>query len=406
MASLTQVLASSNAAPIEDINIAGNLNEGLKAGINLATAKEQVDSAKMKVADQKLELVTKQATAMTNRTKAAMFAQSPAAFESIMKANEAYANSINVPYNSDALRAAWKDPNLRLAAQRETNRVMAGGQLTNPQAIIDFYGSDSPAIFDHLQNASYKAGVVKQGQDFELEKQRRAIEAQKDVAAISAANKEKSTGARLDFQAERIHNKNLDSIRNDKIVSARVTQVQNLQNALSNFKAGGQDPTSFHEMQQAVRSNLGIKGQSTGSERADSYLKDTGLSAAEFKQFLTGDIADISNYSPNFVKHIEALVNNEIQRATVQANKAIDKWAVGHGSFYEKHPELKKDFNDFLGVSRGQFEDVPTTYDKTETPPVKSLEQAMKDAEAIAISRKQKFDPIKMKPILEAKGYK
>lgn len=183
MGSLTQVLAAGQ--PIPDVDVAGNLNEGLKAGINLATAKEQVESTKMKVADQKMELATKQATAMTNRTKAAMFAQSPAAFESIMKANEAYANSINVPYNAEALRAAWKDPNLRLAAQRETNRVMAGGQIQNPQAIIDFYGSDSPAIFEHLQNASYAAGVKKQGFDQQTKIEQMGNDSAERIAAMN-----------------------------------------------------------------------------------------------------------------------------------------------------------------------------------------------------------------------------
>jgi len=139
----------------EGPNISNDVVSGVQAGVQLATAKEQVEQKQQQVAEQKLELQTKQASAMINRTKAAMFANSPAAFETIMKSNENYANSIGVPYNADALRAAWKDPDLKLAAQKEINTVLQGGVSKNPQAIIDYFGQQAPEILAHLQDASY-----------------------------------------------------------------------------------------------------------------------------------------------------------------------------------------------------------------------------------------------------------
>lgn len=337
MASLTEVLAAGNAPPIEDVNIAGNLNEGLKAGMNLATAKEQVDSTKMKVAEQKLELATKQATAMTNRTKAAMFAQSPAAFESIMKANEAYANSINVPYNSEALRAAWKDPNLRLAAQRETNRVMAGGQIQNPQAIIDFYGSDSPAIFDHLQNASYAAGVKKQGQDFELEKQRRAIEGQKEIAGMKIDSKEKTSGLTMGEKARDVKfAKEYAGFFDSGGAAGIEANLESLDKSLETLKKG--------KTTQAEGFVPDIIGNIAFPETANVRTNVTGVLIQGLKDTFGGQLSDgerkamvesayVASADPkDNAKRVEALANK------IKAGARAKEQA---GQYFEQHGTLK-----------------------------------------------------------------
>ena len=387
MASLTQVLASSNAAPIEDINIAGNLNEGLKAGINLATAKEQVESAKMKISDQKLELATKQATAMTNRTKAAMFAQSPAAFESIMKANEAYANSINVPYNSDALRAAWKDPNLRLAAQRETNRVMAGGQLANPQAIIDFYGSDSPAIFDHLQNASYAAGVKQKGYDFEFEKQRRALEAQKEIAAIGVG---KSTAKQVaqetkDYkQALRLSaNKFDETTRKDREALTQLAEASNM------LATGEAIPQS------AARRSL-AKAYNTGAltdNDVNDFAGDKALASRFIQALETGSTGE--------------LTEDNIRQLLIIADNASKRKA---GNILASAKDTASRFSRIYPSETSEEEIIKTIYPEhfiesnkiKETQPVKSLDQVVKEA----LIKNPKADPVKLRSVFSAKGYK
>lgn len=196
MASLSDTLIANSAQQLnKGVDVSGDLMSGVQAGVQLATAKEQVEQKKTQVADMKMELQTKQATAMMNRTKAAMFAQSPAAFDSIMKANENYANSIGLPYNGEALRAAYKDPNLRLAAQKEINTVLQGGVSKNPQAIIDFFGSDSPAIFEHLQNASYANAKVKGEQGFKASESALERASREKIAGINAQGKIDAKGA-------------------------------------------------------------------------------------------------------------------------------------------------------------------------------------------------------------------
>lgn len=184
--SLTEILAANNQAPTQGVDVAGNISSGVQAGMQLASAADQLEANKTKLADQKLELQTKQATSMMNRTKAAMFAGSDATFNSIMDSNKAYANSINIPYNDEALRAAYKDQNLRLAAQKEINTVLNAGVSKNPQAIVDYFGSDSPTILQHLQDASYTNAQVKEKQAFESQKQQEQIQAMKAVAGIKA----------------------------------------------------------------------------------------------------------------------------------------------------------------------------------------------------------------------------
>ena len=402
MASLTQVLASSNEAPIKDVDIAGNLNEGLKAGMNLATAKEQVESTKMKVADQKLELVTKQATAMTNRTKAAMFAQSPAAFESIMKANEAYANSINVPYNSEALRAAWKDPNLRLAAQRETNRVMAGGQLSNPQAIVDFYGSDSPAIFDHLQNASYKAGVVKQGQDFELEKQRRALEAQKDIAGMKIDSKEKTPGLSIGEKARDVKfAKEFSEFFDTGGAAGIEANLESLDKSLTTLEQG--KTTQVEGFVPDIVGNIAFP------KTANVRTNVTGVLIQGLKDTFGGQLSDGERKAmveSAYVASADPQDNANRVKSLANKIKAGARAKELAGQYFEENGTLKG----FKGTKSFDIGNKTVSFDpekaKENIPQAKSLDQAVNEALALAEKRNQKADPAKIRAVLIKQGLK
>lgn len=53
---LTEALGANNAPPTEGLNISGNVMNGVKAGVDLATAAEQVESQKTQLAEQKLKL--------------------------------------------------------------------------------------------------------------------------------------------------------------------------------------------------------------------------------------------------------------------------------------------------------------------------------------------------------------
>ena len=171
----------------------------------------------MQVQDQKIELQTKQATAMVNRTKAAMFAQSPDTFEVMMKSNENYANAIGIPYNSEALRAAYKDPDLRLSAQKEINKVLQGGISNNPQAIIEYFGQQSPEILSHLQDSSYTNSQTKNKQDQETK-----------IHSMDNASRESSADKRLKMQLDAQNAKD----KKDESKAAR-QETQKLSGALA-----------------------------------------------------------------------------------------------------------------------------------------------------------------------------
>ena len=61
MGSLSDVLIASGAQEANK-GITPDLQEGMKAGIGLATAKEQIEGAKVKLEDDKANLVMKQAS--------------------------------------------------------------------------------------------------------------------------------------------------------------------------------------------------------------------------------------------------------------------------------------------------------------------------------------------------------
>jgi len=254
------------------LDLASQLGEGLKTGIQLATASDQVDSAKAKVADQKMELLQKQATAMTNRTKAAVFANSPASFEAIMKGNESYANAIGVPYNGEAIRAAWKDPALRLAAQREISNILNGGELKNPQAIVDMYGADSHVILQQLQESSYANAQVKNkdAQATKLEGMKNA--SAERIANINANAKVESAQVRLGPREEALASKEYSKMITGKEV---LPHRQNLEQGAKDLsiinhalETGEMTTQTMDELSLGLSALVTNAKGSTGEERA------------------------------------------------------------------------------------------------------------------------------------------
>ncbi len=323
MASLTEVLA---AQPNESADIAGNLGKGLQVGMQLASAKDQLESQKMKVTEQKLELQTKQATAMMNRTKAAMFAQSPAQFESMMKSNEAYANSINVPYNSEALRAAYKDPSLRLAAQKEINKVLQGGVSENPQAIIDFFGSESTMIFEYLQNASYANAQRQQGFDQQTKIENLGNASAERIAALGLKKTEMQTEKDItkEFRKE---SRNLDDdLKKADDLMTLVTKAKERFEKYSESSPGGTGPlvtlggtSSIGSADaQALKSTFAALSLNSLSTMFNgmSKLADTNAERARFE----ASQPDLKNDDPVN----EQILNDMMESAQRMRNKILE----------------------------------------------------------------------------------
>ena len=186
----------------------------------------------------------------------------------------------------------------------------------------------------------------------------------KQIAAKNSMNKtqvgndfkQESLDLRKDVVDRREHERVLSRINSNPNVKQRLTQYQNLDNALNNL-ANSDHLTleQFNEAQQAVRANLGIKGQSGVGEREGTYLKSLGLNAQHFEQFLTGVPSDISKQN-EFLKHIQNLANLEKKNISSQFDKSLGASSSGHASMYARRPDLKEDLKDALTSQREQLE--------------------------------------------------
>lgn len=151
-------------------------------------------------------------------------------------------------------------------------------------------------------------------------------------------------GARETSQNERVHKWALSDLNNQDLRTLTNTYM-NLSNAEKNFKEGGATPQEFSELQQAVRSNLGIKGAGGVGEREETYLKSLGLNAAKFNQFITGDPKSVLDADPAFAQQVLGLVEIEKKNKREQFQGMLEAAKAGHNSFYEdpKHEKYKTD---------------------------------------------------------------
>lgn len=148
--------------------------------------------------------------------------------------------------------------------------------------------------------------------------------------------------------------------KNPTIKNLLVTQ-QNLQNAVSNFQKGGATPQEYFELQQAVRSNLGIKGNSTGEERAKQLASSTGIDAQIWAQYLDprGNPQNVMQSSPALARQVLKMAELEMANKSGQAKALSDANAKQHASFLAKHPDRASDFEASRQATLQQFGPAP-----------------------------------------------
>lgn len=170
-------------------------------------------------------------------------------------------------------------------------------------------------------------------------------------------NQERSYDLRSESMNLNNHQKALRSITEDKQLNPLLTSYQNLENAKQNFIKGGATTQEFAELQQAVRSNAGIKGQSGVSERSDTYLKSMGINKDKFMQFITGDPQSVLKSDPKFAEQILGLVELEQENKRKQAMAQLDKKAAGFKTFYSRPgmEDYASDFQNTVDQFRSQF---------------------------------------------------
>lgn len=240
--------------------------------------------------------------------------------------------------------------------------TMTGGNLAaNVPSVAtpEAYGEKMLGLESDLQKA--RQGLSKEKADA-LKEQIAAYKASKDssldeelkTAKIGFYNQRPALQANQQmFQA---HKDVLNKIKTDKQVTARLAQMQNLQNAMDIInKADIVTPQQIHEFQQAVRNNIGLKGSSGVSERDETYIKSLGMNVANVKQFLTGTPQDVSN-NPALIKHLKDLVRIEQANISKQADRRINSLAGGWGHLYKNNPAYKAELDAAIQGSTDQFD--------------------------------------------------
>lgn len=175
---------------------------------------------------------------------------------------------------------------------------------------------------------------------------------QSDARTKSLTHRDEMAQEKLDAQA---HRQTVNLIKRDKPLQERLKQYQNLDNALAIItRAKNITPQQIHEFQQAVRSNLGIKGGGGVSERQATYLDSLGLRASNWVQFLTGNPAHLSK-DTELMRHLKDLATIEQENVKGQVMGRIDAVSGGYGSMYERREDLRKDLEQLTGATRQQF---------------------------------------------------
>ena len=181
------------------------------------------------------------------------------------------------------------------------------------------------------------------------------LEAKEKANSSQTLLRLRETGPSVDAKIDRLHNANLGTLDKDQTLTKLYQTADNLNNAKINFVNGGATPQEFNELQQAVRSNLGIKGVSGITERSDTYLKSLGITKDTIEQFLSGDLKSVQESDPAMANQVMMLVDLEIKNKKVQIGKHVDKVASGHKSFYSRHPELAADFQDKIQQAKDRI---------------------------------------------------
>ena len=159
---------------------------------------------------------------------------------------------------------------------------------------------------------------------------------QSDIAKMKNDTMTSLLQSRNDIQLDRLNRQHVNDIQKNPQLIALQTTHDNLDNALQNFQKGGATTQEFSELQQAVRSNLGLKGAGGVGEREETYLKSLGISGDKVKQFLSGNPQSVLESDPAFAKQITGLVHLEMANKEKQYKSIMDGLVAGKQSFINK----------------------------------------------------------------------
>jgi len=184
------------------------------------------------------------------------------------------------------------------------------------------------------------------------------------MIVASQSNKERTAADREERMDQQIHQRTLNAINSNPQLKQKLNQFQGLDNALSSIvQADNVTPQQVMEFQQAVRGNMGLKGAGGVGEREETYFKTLGMNAANLKQFLTGDPAELAKDSA-LMQHFKQLAAVEQGNLGKQYEKALRAASSGHGDLYKRRPDLLDELKDKISAEKDMMQ--------TQNPPDQS----------------------------------
>lgn len=160
-----------------------------------------------------------------------------------------------------------------------------------------------------------------------------------------------------DKNANIMHRQVVAAIKNNKPLATQVSQYQNLGAALNVLaNADTVTPQQLHEAQQAIRSNIGIKGTGGVDERKETYYTSLGLNAANWMQFLTSEPQDIKK-DRKLLEHVKQLAGLEMANIDDLKNSKLEMIGGGADFVYDdpKYADLKKSRDNLIKSYGAQF---------------------------------------------------
>jgi hypothetical protein len=157
--------------------------------------------------------------------------------------------------------------------------------------------------------------------------------------------------------AERAHQNILTKLATNKNAQQKLQSIQGIDNAGKIIEdAPIVTPQIFHDYQQALVGAI-QRGNSGIAERAERYMKSTGIDAATIQQYLTGNPVSIPQGQENaFYKATQGFAKSERGNIEKQYGQILGSISSGQAHIYDKHPELKKDLGSALDQYKGMAE--------------------------------------------------
>lgn len=257
--------------------------------------------------------------------------------------------------------------------------VGAAPALEGPPRIAGLINGPPKPGFVGVVPVKFSDGTVKESiiTDPKAERDAAESELKRKALGLEISQREKNGGESVGERTLRLRDEQLDKrnensihktvierLKTDKPLQQQLSSYNTLDKALSIITtAKNVTPQQIHEFQQAIRGSVGIKGQGGVGEREATYFDDLGLRGAAFKQFLTGDPAQLSKDLP-VIHHLQDLARVEQSNIQLQKDQRINALTSGYEHVYgdgvEKgaRPDLRRSLNNAIKAIGGQFTSV------------------------------------------------